>query len=105
MIITLENYNTEGFTGTVTGIVDTSAIPLGSRVAVKVDSETELLDSSFSAELDTENKTAEDSCETVSVRVVFSPWKGEDFSPFADDAEKTYYIYAEQILSIGNDVQ
>lgn len=104
VIVTLENWTENGFTGTVTELVDTDTIPLGSRVAVKTDSNTILsvYDESMlleSMHLDSKMNNFS-TIEATKFQIVFRPWNDDGFAEDTESACYIYAIYAEQIIPI-----
>lgn len=99
VIVTLENWTENGFTGTVTELVDTDTIPLGSKVAVKTDSNTIL--SLYSDDAVADKKLSDFSTiQATKLQIVFRPWNGAGFAEDTESACYLYTIYAEQIIPI-----
>lgn len=101
VIVKLDSWSSDGFTGTVTGLVDTDALPLGSRVTVKTDSNTDMMLSEYSeGSVIEKSQINANISEAITVRVMFHPWNGDDFAEFQYDTEQIYYIYAEQVILV-----
>lgn len=98
VIVKVDSWTVDGFTGVVTGLVDTDALPLGSRVAVKTDEATDIELSAFSASSDMEETKTETKFDaSITVRVMFRSWGEEDFIRNENDDGRVYQIYAEQV--------
>lgn len=99
VIVTLENWTENGFTGTVTELVDTDTIPLGSRVVVKTDSNTIL--SVYSDDTVVDKKLSDFSTiQATKLQIVFRTWNDDGFAEDTESACYIYAIYAEQIIPI-----
>lgn len=99
VIVTLENWTEDGFTGTVTELVGTDTIPLGSKVAVKTDSNTIL--SVYSDDTVVYKKLSDFSTiQATKLQIVFRPWNNDGFAEDTESACYIYAIYAEQIIPI-----
>ena len=98
LIISVRYWSEDGFSGTVTDTVDTKAIPAGSKVFVKTDSNTEFINME---ELeDFRNMTVltdtnkEDS---MQLHIMFDLVDIANSATDQSDSEKVYYLYAEQV--------
>lgn len=99
VIVTLENWTENGFIGTVTELVDTDTIPLGSRVVVKTDSNTIL--SVYSDDTVVDKKLSDFSTiQATKLQIVFRTWNDDGFAEDTESACYIYAIYAEQIIPI-----
>lgn len=99
VIVTLENWTENGFTGIVTELVDTDTIPLGSRVSVKTDSNTVLSVYDESMALDSMISDYS-TIDATKFQIVFRPWDSDIIAENTVSACNFYAIYAEQIIPI-----
>lgn len=102
LIVSVLCWSEDGFSGTVTDTVDTKAIPVGSKVFVKTDEETEFVNMPDELTCFDVTTLQDDLCkeDQIVLRVMFHTTDMDNSSVSYSDNEKIHYLYAEQVYLV-----